>query len=71
MRIQYGKLYQYHEAFQPVDFIVSTKNGWKHFAGSTMFVVLQKKKSSFLILLPNGETGELFTRSTRLKLAEL
>lgn len=76
MRIQYGKLYQYHEYLQPVDFMVLTKNGWRMFPVSTMFIILRKEKyqngtkNHYVVLLPNGDTGELYTRSTRLKLAE-
>lgn len=71
MRIKYGKLYQCHDDYgRFMAFMASTNNGWKVFSKDTVFVVLKKEKQHFVILLPDGETADLYTKDTRLKLAE-
>lgn len=76
MKIQYGKLYQYfdpdpfEERRMAGHFMVTTNNGWQAFSNSIVFVLLKKEKDHYVILLPDGELGHLYTRATRLKLAE-
>ena len=75
--LRFGKLYQYFdpdpfkERHMEGHFMVTTHNGWQAFSDSIVFVLLKKEKDHYVILLPNGELGNLYTRATRLKLAAL
>lgn len=63
--LQFGKLYRlaYDE-----DMMVSTNNGWKFIDNSIMFMLLREEKEHYVVLLPNGVLGNIYTNEGSFKL---
>lgn len=63
--LEFGKLYRL--AFDE-QVMVSTRNGWKFVDNHIMFILLREENSHYVVLLPTGELGGMYTNAGSLKL---
>lgn len=66
MTLQFGKLYRFDSTNE--DFMASTKLGWRFFNKSTMFLLLREEDEHYVILLPDGVIGNIYTNEGSLEL---